>query len=1377
MPLRQTPRLHIPYFLLAYGSDGAERTDDPDGINHVLSARILEETSERLPSDVFIQCHGWLDNIPGAIVRYDEWIDSMADLSADISAMGSGFSPLWIGLHWPSLPWGQEEIPTPSALMSFTTDHSRQSQLLESYLERLGLRNSLDAREALGTIFRANRTSPVRPYLAPDVERAYRTLLDLMKFESDGMGSAPDTDMAAFDPNLALRAMQVDASPLSFSIGGSLLSPLRVLSFWNMKRRARTVGENGMHDLLKAIQSISQRIRVHITGHSFGCIVGTSIIAGPGGQQLPARSVDSLALLQGAVSLWSFADRIPATNGVGYYNAMLRGRAVAGPIITTQSKYDRATGVWYPAAVGLVLADPSFAAAGATMSNSLARWGAVGTWGVQGVRANDLSMAAANHEYGFEQGSVYNLQSDAFIRSGGGFEGAHRDIHRPEVSHAVWQAALRPAPRTFALEASGRHLSRKASAPRLLAMTEDRMPIPFGVQAETGRYLPSIQREDLSHIDPFTNAARTRGDERLANNLSTMVEVDPNDLKTAGWAAIFPAGMDSSKKAGIQSALKPLLDLRSSQAGDLFRLFEGSAGYQADQTAESWLEGRGSGFFPVNPAQGVPYYLLLVGSPDEIPFTFQYDLDMYFAVGRIFFETPQEYSQYAKNIESFEKGGMLQPRNIAIFNPRNEGDAATGLLHDQVAWPLVIGGDSLPPIGKAQGFNVTNRLAGKATKQSLLDLLGGKAAEGLPTVLFTGSHGVAFSLNDPGQQRKQGAILTQDWGGPGTEVSPDTYLIGDEILGSTNLLGMIHFFFACYSGGCPQFDTYCYGPNEKPVKIAQQTFLARLPQRLLLLGTQAVIGHIDRSWVYSFQTQAQQPMMQVFRDPLVRLLQQNRVGHALDVFDQRWTVLSTQLLSTMQLRKSALGRVSDASLANRWVARDDARNYVVIGDPATRLRLAPAAPATPQPMFAPRSLTDFASAVQLEREAPVESLDSFPVHAGARPKLTFREFTGTIRLTAAVSPDCSYQLVAAAIAEAGRASHLDAYIYAISAPYLIDLLNQAQQRGTKVRVMYDPDQMKAPDAKKLKDLGFDVKVAPSHDPRRVFTVCHEKFFVIDRRVVVLGSANWGTTSIPERRANESRKIGNREWLARVDDEAIASWYQDLFNADWNIPDQHAALEVAVLEPLPTLTFRAPRLNPPHDFPVTAFGSQQMTVTPLTSPDNYFGQTLQLIQGAKLRVWLQQQYIEEAGGPAVPQLLDAIAKRQRDGGVDVRIVISSRFPKNWEASKATLQDAGLFDHMRAINLENFVHCHNKGVIVDGAAVVSSTNWSENSIRSAREAGLLIHSPAVSDFYASVFDDDWKTGWSVDFADNKRRSFAVEGIESPGEGVEIEACDQV
>jgi len=1376
MPLRQTPRLHVPYFLLAYGGDGTERTDEA-GIGGLLSARIVQEISDRQPTDVFIQCHGWLDDIPGAINRYDQWIDAMTGLSVDIAAMGAGFSPMWIGVHWPSLPWGQEL--TSPGVISLAINNSKQPEMLESYLWRLGLQNSLLAREALGTIFRANQESPIVSTLPSGVVQAYRTLSDLLNFQSKGLGAAPDSDMAKFDPNLAVRALQLGDSRLTFGIGGLLLNPLRVLSFWSMKRRARTVGENSMHDLLKEIQHVSRSVRVHIAGHSFGCIVGTSIIAGPNGQQFPSRPIDSLALLQGAVSLWSFADHIPATNGVGYFHPMLQAQTVSGPIITTQSKYDRATGVWYPAAVGLVSADPSFAAPGDEGSSVLPEWGAIGTWGIQGVQANDLSMGPVNHKYTFDRGIVHNLQADAFIRAGGGFEGAHGDIHGPEVSHAVWQAAVPPSPHVFAIAASARLgvASEKRSAP-LSSFAEDRMPISLGVQAETGKYLASIQPRDLRHIDPFTNATRTRGDERVANNLSTMVEVDPNDLGTAGWAALFPAGMDQSKKGAIQEALRPLLALRSGQARDLFRLFEGATGYQQGQTAESWLADQGSGFFPVNPKQGVPYYILLIGSPNEIPFSFQYDLDMYFAVGRIFFETPDEYWRYAKSVESFERDGTLQPRNIAIFNPRNEGDVATGLLHDQVSWPLVNGGDSLLPLGSAQSFTVTNCLAGQATKQALMDLLQGKNSQGLPTVLFTGSHGVAFSPDDPDQQRKQGAILTQNWKGPDTPVSPDTYLTADEIPSSTELRGLIHFFFACYSGGCPQFDTYSYGPDDTGIKIAQQTFLARLPQKLLVQGAQAVVGHIDRAWIYSFQTQAQQPMVQVFRDPLVRLLQQNRVGHALDVFDQRWTVLSTQLLSTLQLRKSSPASISDASLANRWVARDDARNYVVIGDPAVRVRLAPIDSTTPRRAFVPRSASAFGETrEEQQREIPSLSLESFPVHADARPKLALRDFTGGICLTSAVSPDCSYQLVAGAIAETGRSSHLDAYIYSISAPYLMDLLNNAQERGTKIRIMYDPDQMKASDAKKLRDLGFEVKVAPSHDPRRVFTVCHQKFFAIDRRLVVVGSANWASTSIPEREPNQPRKIGNREWLVRVDDNAIASWYQDLFDADWNIPEQPRAFEAVALEPLEALSYRAPRLNPPHDFSVTVFGTQQMTVTPLTSPDNYMAQVLPLIESAKTRIWLQQQYIEGAGGPTIPQLLAAVAKRRRDAHVEVRIVISSRFPKNWAASKTTLQDAGLLDCLRAINLENFVHCHNKGVIVDAAAVVSSTNWSENSIRSAREAGLLIHSPAVTDFYASVFDDDWKTGWSVDVADRKEHTLSTPPVTAPGESVEIEPSEQV
>ncbi|MGO4155045.1 hypothetical protein [Cupriavidus sp. YAF13] len=67
-------------------------------------------------------------------------------------------------------------------------------------------------------------------------------------------------------------------------------------------------------------------------------------------------------------------------------------------------------------------------------------------------------------------------------------------------------------------------------------------------------------------------------------------------------------------------------------------------------------------------------------------------------------------------------------------------------------------------------------------------------------------------------------------------------------------------------------------------------------------------------------------------------LRGERIGQATDRFNIRWAVLSAELADLLRDR-SAGADVLDADIALRWVARDDARNYVVLGDPAVRLRV------------------------------------------------------------------------------------------------------------------------------------------------------------------------------------------------------------------------------------------------------------------------------------------------------------------------------------------------------------------------------------------------------------------------------------------------------
>ena len=429
MPFKPIPGTDEQYGLLSFDASGNERTDDGPGL---FSQVLLDQAIKEQPTNIFFFSHGWKGDMPAAIDQYNRWIGAMAKLQADRDLMGPGFKPMWIGLHWPSLPYGEE---TAAGASFGDLDHGSVKKLVDAAVAHFGGSEAL--RAPLEIIFQLSVDDAGAIDVPPHVNQAYHQLAGAIGFKAGaGAGAAPDEEGLPLDPQGALEASSATAQfGLGSSIRNGILGGIQQLSFWTMKSRARTVGENGMNRFIAALMT-STNAKIHLMGHSFGCIVTSSILGGKNGRTPLPRPVNSVALIQGAFSLWSYADagHVPDSAGPGYFNNVIPSQSVSGPFITTQSSFDSAVGIFYPAAVFLDK-DASF---GVTFPKS----GAIGAFGIQGTSAVNGKMLDETGSYAFEGGKIYNLLSDAFIKKMDGSSGAHSDIDGPQVAHAIWQAAL-----------------------------------------------------------------------------------------------------------------------------------------------------------------------------------------------------------------------------------------------------------------------------------------------------------------------------------------------------------------------------------------------------------------------------------------------------------------------------------------------------------------------------------------------------------------------------------------------------------------------------------------------------------------------------------------------------------------------------------------------------------------------------------------------------------------------------------------------------------------------------------------------------------------------------------------------------------------------
>jgi hypothetical protein len=419
--------------------------------------------------------------------------------------------------------------------------------------------------------------------------------------------------------------------------------------------------------------------------------------------------------------------------------------------------------------------------------------------------------------------------------------------------------------------------------------------------------------------------------------------VDPNDLAQSGWGMIL--GTSRPLASQVEEALKPLLDLRKGQT-EHFQIYKEGQGYASGWTAGRFLAAHGGARLadPADPDK-VPYYLLIVGSPEEVPYSFQYQLDVQYAVGRIDFgDDLDAYANYARNVARVENGTAKPASNATFFGVANPNDRATKLSTDHLLLPLY---ESLEGKYPRWQFDLTQ--GDEATKANLLRLMSGPEP---PSLLFTASHGMEFPVDDPKKRQvpHQGALLCQDWPGPSSwrgEIPQDFYLAGDDLTNDVNLLGLIAFFFACYGAGTPLYDEFSRQAFKERRAIVEKPFTAALPRAMLSLanGALAVIGHIERTWSVSFLGTRQDEQTTVFESAIAHLLQGYPVGSALEYFNSRHAALSTQLTTALETEGKADYSFGDAApdpyeIAAMWTANNDARGYVIIGDPAVHLPVA-----------------------------------------------------------------------------------------------------------------------------------------------------------------------------------------------------------------------------------------------------------------------------------------------------------------------------------------------------------------------------------------------------------------------------------------------------
>ncbi len=443
-------------------------------------------------TDLWIFSHGWRTDEEQADALYHNWIHLLQE-QINKNTTSSIYRPLFVGIYWPSIGWISDIKKTapapplsPLKGISFPVDSGEFEMEIEEAMEdpketanisekvQFEIGKSADPNQSAisGLTSKVNFMNAYRNMVdisnqkELDYEQDFASLYDILVAPShstvqietfleilyrykidDPHSEVTENNNITQSPENALAYLQDNLNTTTTEIlrpDNILFQFFQSFTFWTMKARAAVVGQNGTAPFLGAIKEELSRhqrdVHIHLLGHSFGAKLLSAAVYGLADiPHFQAPLIDSLILLLGAFSQFSFSSQIPPDPGnAGRYASIIEQRLVAHPITVIYSRHDLANNRCYPLGMLVDRSHSTYERGGP--DDRLGSIGANGAQGLGTILSQGIDLLPLETSYDTKlSGNIACLNVDAqyIINTYADrfFVGAHGDIYHPEIFH------------------------------------------------------------------------------------------------------------------------------------------------------------------------------------------------------------------------------------------------------------------------------------------------------------------------------------------------------------------------------------------------------------------------------------------------------------------------------------------------------------------------------------------------------------------------------------------------------------------------------------------------------------------------------------------------------------------------------------------------------------------------------------------------------------------------------------------------------------------------------------------------------------------------------------------------------------------------------